>query len=150
MNMDEVADFRRRLYDTGLIKSEDETKPSPMIPRNRRQKIGVLVADLYNWLATIRLPEPPEFDEVGGDEDAEEDPVDAIRRLTGMFDAVSRDHEIATRQRDFLMGQTDALIGRLAGAHVAAGLIDMRAAQGFTLKETLPINQVLSQIEAQP
>lgn len=56
--------------------------------------------------------------------------------------------DTARQQRDFLMGQVDSLLQRLAGAHIAAGSFDLRAAQGFTMKETLPINQVLAQIAA--
>lgn len=53
----------------------------------------------------------------------------------------------ARKQRDFLMGQVDSLIQRLSGAHVAAGLLAMPAAQGFMQKEVFPINQALAQIE---
>lgn len=58
--------------------------------------------------------------------------------------------QTTAQQRDFLTGQIDSLVQRLAGAQVAAGLIDMAAAQGFVQKEILPINQVLAQIAAQP
>ena len=58
--------------------------------------------------------------------------------------------KVAELQRDFLMRQADSLIQRLAGAHVAQGLIAFDAAQGFVLKEAMPINQGLAQIAAPP
>lgn len=54
--------------------------------------------------------------------------------------------KVAELQRDFLVRQADSLIQRIAGAHVAQGLIALDAAQGFVLKEAMPINQGLASI----
>lgn len=63
---------------------------------------------------------------------------------------ITAELQATTRQRDFAMRQIDSLVQRLAASHVAQGLIDMAAAQGFVQKEILPINQALAQIGAQP
>lgn len=74
-------------------------------------------------------------------------PVEAPDEETGAALArLQSEVTVATRQRDLLMGQVDSLIQRLSGAHVAAGLLAMPAAQGFMQKEVFPINQVLAQI----
>lgn len=85
--------------------------------------------------------QPPMFDEVDQAEPMGDNPH-------YMGPAAAAQLTISQQQRDFLMGQCSSLINRLAGAHVAAGFIDLAGAQGFALKETLPINQVLQQIAA--
>lgn len=85
-------------------------------------------------------PEPDEEATQEGESVAnEESTVDALARTR-------RDLDTADKQRGFLMRQVESLAQRLAGAHMAAGFLDVSGAAVFAQQELARVNGGMGQI----